>query len=146
LQLRADDTGLHYSCDLPNTSAARDLKENLRLGNIKGSSFAFQLAAGDDEWAEEEDERGVRIAIRTIRNFSQLLDVSPCTYPAYEGTTAEIDERKFIAAEARSKAERVSRVHAIAAKRGAFGVYFESDAVELMDIRCRKDMLNFILE
>src|SRR5437879_4175552 len=32
LQLRADDNGLHYSCDLPNTSTARDLRESIKRG------------------------------------------------------------------------------------------------------------------
>jgi uncharacterized protein len=119
LKLRADDTGLHYSCELPNTSTARDLKENIRAGNISGNSFAFTLGEGDDEWSEEEDENRSRIVVRTIKNFSQLLDVSAVVYPAYKGTSVSLDERAIrTAAEFRSRSDRSARVQAIADMRG----------------------------
>src|SRR6202171_3083218 len=36
LRLSTDANGLAFDCDLPNTSYANDLAENLQRGNIKG--------------------------------------------------------------------------------------------------------------
>jgi HK97 family phage prohead protease len=154
LNLRADDAGLHYTCNLPNTSTARDLRESIKRGDINGCSFAFTLGEGDDSWSEEEDENRSRIVVRTIRNFSSLLDVSCVTYPAYSGTAVGADRSLVGPAEVRSRAERVARVHAIAAKRetrkerfARLGVTNEvslGDVYDTMDRR--KDLLNFVLE
>jgi HK97 family phage prohead protease len=122
LRLNADSRGLHYECDLPNTSAARDLRESIRRGDVSGSSFAFTLQAGDDEWSEEEDENRSRIFVRTIKNFSSLLDVSPVTYPAYQGTAVSADRSNVVSAEVRSRVERMSRVAAIPASQGTLGM------------------------
>ena len=115
LQLRGDDNGLNFSCDLPNTSTARDLKESIKRGDISGMSFAFSVDdENDQEWSVEEDENRQRVNVRTIRNFGKLMDVSPCTYPAYQATSVSV--RNVVAAEVRSRVERMGRVAAIAAR------------------------------
>jgi HK97 family phage prohead protease len=109
LQLRSDDNGLRFDCDLPNTSYARDLHENVLAGNLNACSFAFTLDAGDDEWAEEEDENRSRSLVRTIKNFSSLHDVSIVTSPAYPNTS--VDARmNVVSAEVRSYVAKVLRV------------------------------------
>jgi HK97 family phage prohead protease len=86
LSLRDTSEGLAFVCDLPETSAASDLHASVSRGDIDQCSFAF--AVGRDEWDEATDENGVRFARRTILSFSDLMDVSVVTYPAYADTSA----------------------------------------------------------
>jgi uncharacterized protein len=86
LRLEEDETGLRYEIDLPDTAAARDVKTLIERGDVSGSSFAFRVEADeDDEWDYTPVKDGL-LPLRTIRKVS-LFDVSPVTYPAYEGTT-----------------------------------------------------------
>lgn len=102
LRLSTDSRGLNFECNLPNTQAARDLHESIQRRDIAGNSFAFNLDQGDDEWSEDYDEDRSRVVLRTIRNFSQLVDVSPVTHPAYAGT--ELAARcEHVSAEVRSQ-------------------------------------------
>jgi Escherichia/Staphylococcus phage prohead protease len=105
LQLRSDSDGLNFDCDLPNTQTARDLHASVVRGDMNGCSFAFTLGDGDDSFDEEndEEERGKRVIVRTIKNFSTLHDVSIVTTPAYPNTSVE--PRNLIAAEVRSRIE-----------------------------------------
>jgi HK97 family phage prohead protease len=86
LRLKEDSKGLHYEVDLPNTEEARGYHESVRRGDVTGSSFAFNLQKGDDEWSEEQDEDRSFHALRTIRNVTNLVDCSAVTSPAYDGT------------------------------------------------------------
>jgi HK97 family phage prohead protease len=94
LRLNADSNGLAFDCDLPNTTYAKDLTENLERGNLNGCSFAFQAGPDDAEFGEEqveEEGRGlVKSIVRTLRGFRSLLDVSIVTYPAYPGTSVAL--------------------------------------------------------
>ena len=83
LTLEADDKGLRYEFEAPDTTAGNDLLENVRLGNVKNSSFSFTIAPGGDVW-EEDEELG---DVRTIMKFKRIYDVSPVTVPAYPDTT-----------------------------------------------------------
>ena len=42
LQVSADDHGLHYEIDLPDTTLGTDVAELLRRGDISGSSLGFR--------------------------------------------------------------------------------------------------------
>lgn len=76
LRLAADDHGLGFEIDLPDTSLARDVRELVRRGDLTGMSFT--AAAGEIE----------RTAGGVIhRSFSRLIDVSVVTMPAYDGTS-----------------------------------------------------------
>lgn len=88
LKLWSDERGLHYEVDpVPNTTLGRDLVEHLKLGNVRGSSFAFTVAP-DDERVERDPETG-RVT-RYIKRASGLFDVSPVTNPAYEATAVNV--------------------------------------------------------
>ena len=50
LKLEVDDVGLRFRCELPNTSYARDLYENIKLGNINQCSFGFTIEEDGDEF------------------------------------------------------------------------------------------------
>jgi HK97 family phage prohead protease len=110
LRLNGDDTGLRFEVDLPNTSYARDLHETVNRGDAAGMSFAFgTLEQGDEEWNEEEDETRSRVAVRTVKNFRKLIDISVITgaSPAYPGTDVSA-RHELVAAECRSFVERLS--------------------------------------
>lgn len=80
LRLRIDSTGLEYEADMPDTTYARDLRVLLDRGDITGSSFAFvpDLAEYDDAGR-----------VTTHTRVAELVDVSPVTFPAYSGATAQ---------------------------------------------------------
>lgn len=83
LDLTVDDVGLKYRCKLPNTTFARDLYENMRVGNINQCSFGFMLDSDGDEMRFDEKEN---IYKRTLKAIRELTDVSVVTYPAYKDT------------------------------------------------------------
>jgi len=86
LDLDTDKVGLNYSFEAPETSAGNDTLEDIRIGNIRHSSFAFTVSK--DMWEEDEDGG----EIRTILEFKKLYDVSPVTNPAYFGTDVSVNE------------------------------------------------------
>lgn len=83
MTLSIDKIGLKYSFEAPNTSVGNDLLENIRLGNIRQSSFAFTTSS--HVWDESKDKNVP--SVRTITKVERLYDVSPVTYPAYPDTT-----------------------------------------------------------
>ncbi len=92
LTITQDAVGLLYRFDAPNTTAGDDLLENVRNGNVKSSSFAFQ--AKEIKWTYAEDRQNPDV--RTIVKMKRLFDVSPVTYPAYPDTTVakrSLDDR-----------------------------------------------------
>lgn len=82
LELKVDDEGLYFRTQLPNTTYAKDLYENIRLGNINQCSFGFILDEDGDEFEKREDG----LFKRTLRKIKSLFDVSIVTYPAYNDT------------------------------------------------------------
>jgi HK97 family phage prohead protease len=81
LELRETDFGLFYSITPPeDVSYVKDLKAQIRAGNIRGSSFSFRVPQGGDSW----DYRNRQIT-REIRDAT-LLDVSVVVKPAYSDT------------------------------------------------------------
>ena len=86
LRLQEDEQGLWIECEPPNTQFAHDLMESIRRGDISEMSFAFTVPNKDGEdWDESETKEG-KLPLRIIRDVD-LYDVSPVTYPAYEGTS-----------------------------------------------------------
>ncbi|WP_315293452.1 MULTISPECIES: HK97 family phage prohead protease [Mammaliicoccus] len=83
LNLEVDETGLKFECTLPNTTLARDIYENIKLGNVNQCSFGFILNSDGDEWMFDVEND---IYMRTLTNFKELTDVSVVTYPAYRDT------------------------------------------------------------
>ena len=81
LELRAE--GLWYGFNSPNTTAGNDTLENVKLRNVEGSSFAFQLASGGSVIRKREDG----IYERDIVKMSVIGDVATTVEPAYEATS-----------------------------------------------------------
>jgi len=80
LALAEDDEGLKTTIDPPDTQFARDLAVSIERGDISQMSFAFEVL--EEEWKKGE---GKELDLRTIKKV-KLFDVSPVTFPAYEGT------------------------------------------------------------
>ncbi|WP_425832577.1 HK97 family phage prohead protease [Streptomyces fractus] len=92
LTLSEDEHGLPVDSALDTElSYVRDLKANLRNGNITGMSFGFYVVK--DDWATEtievEGADPVEVDVRTIREV-RLIEVSAVTFPAYTETEAEL--------------------------------------------------------
>lgn len=97
LTLTVDDVGLYFEVELPDTQAARDLRESVRRGDIDGCSFGFFVEA--DEVEEREDGPPLR----------RLLDVTlfeittGCAFPAYEDTSVSLRTVEKFEARKRSR-------------------------------------------
>lgn len=96
LRLSQDANGMHFECDLPDTSFARDLAASMDRGDIDQCSFGFSVAPGGSDWSED---RATGATVRTVKKISRLWDVSPVTYPAYPQTSSEIRSNADILSE-----------------------------------------------
>ncbi len=85
LKLTADERGLKYSFEAPETTVGNDLLESIKRGDIDQSSFSFVLASGGDTWERLPDGA----MLRTITKIETILDVSPCCFPAYPATSVQ---------------------------------------------------------
>jgi HK97 family phage prohead protease len=84
LTLEEDGKGLKFSCELPDTTVARDCYANLKAGNLKECSFGFFVNGPDGErWTQQPDGT----MLRTLLDVT-LFDVSVVVNPAYGGTSA----------------------------------------------------------
>ncbi len=90
LRLTVDDVGLRYEFPVPDTSYGRDIAANIKANIVRGSSFAFQVAKGGDEWSMEEGR-----SVRTIKRVDSLIDVSPTTFPAYPDSDVAVAKRSY---------------------------------------------------
>ena len=86
LKLEVDKRGLVYAVDLAETSIAGDVREHVRRGDLRGSSFAF--VARKILWSKEKRE-GREVEIRLVKE-AEVYDVGPVTYPAYAGSTTAL--------------------------------------------------------
>ena len=84
LKLTADERGLKYEFEMPETSYGKDLAISMKRGDITQSSFAFTVA--EDDWSTDADGNN----IRTIKKIDRLYDVSPVTYPAYNMAESDL--------------------------------------------------------
>lgn len=100
LRLGTDAEGLRFEIDLPDTSYARDLRELVARGDVTGASFGF--VPGDDAISRAPDGK----QLRTHTSVAKLLDVSPVTWPAYDGTQVSLRNIQFSGVTAREQAIR----------------------------------------
>jgi hypothetical protein len=108
LRLDTDHHGLLFEVDLPETSYARDLRASIVRGDIAGMSFGF--IPGADAWSKAPDGR----QLRTHTSVQRLLDISPVTYPAYEGTDLAL---RAVVIDAEPNRHRLIRARARALER-----------------------------
>jgi HK97 family phage prohead protease len=82
LRLQVDDTGLYYEVAPP--AARGDVVELVGRGDVRGSSFAFRVPPGGDDWAMSD----LGFPQRSLLGGGQLVDVGPVNSPAYPDATA----------------------------------------------------------
>jgi HK97 family phage prohead protease len=80
LQVREDDRGLYFECNLPDTTTARDLATLVKRGDVTGMSFGFYCK--QDEWTRSETG-----AMSRSLTDCEVFEVSICGFPAYPATT-----------------------------------------------------------
>lgn len=91
LELVPDERGLKYIVpDLPNTTDANNLYEQIKRGNVYESSFAFIVHDSGQNWTTREDGAN----LRTISEFSYLDDVSSVDDGAYANTEVAVRSLK----------------------------------------------------
>lgn len=83
--LTESDAGVTYRYNSPDTTIAKDLLENLRLKNIRKSSFSFLVK---EDRAEKRTIDGEKVLVRVISQFKEFFDFAPVTYPGYKDTSA----------------------------------------------------------
>lgn len=103
LILEVDEKGLKYTFESPRTQYGNELLEYLRRGEITGSSFAFTIAEGGDEFSYQWpfDKDADPVLCREISKVDLLYDVSPVFYPAYKSTSVQ-NKRKLEEVELKS--------------------------------------------
>jgi Escherichia/Staphylococcus phage prohead protease len=82
LRLWEDEVGLAFECELPDTTLAGDVLEQVRVRNLRSCSFGFIVGEGGDTWQKLADGT----MLRTITSVEALLDSSVVNSPAYQGT------------------------------------------------------------
>lgn len=84
LTLTIDKKGVKYEFIAPDTTVGRDLVQNIKNKNVKGSSFMFTV--NEDRWTFRKEEG--RHDLREILKVDKLIEIGPVVMPAYNNTTA----------------------------------------------------------
>lgn len=96
LTLKEDAKGLYFECALPDTGAARDVLVSVEREDIQGCSFRFMVnRSGPTPGAKWMFTDGATPDVRELLDVD-LIDVGPCTDPAYPAT--EVNARNYQAA------------------------------------------------
>lgn len=111
LKLGTDSQGLEFEVDLPDTQLGRDIKILTERGDITGASFGF--IPGEDSWSTVEGRR-----LRTHTSVRHLVDVSPVTFPAYDGTTVAMRSIRHGVVSTESVRSQLIRARARNLKKG----------------------------
>lgn len=90
LRVTVDENGLSFEADLSKTARAREIAEDIAVGNYPKASFAFSVEA--DSYEPETHTR-------VIRAFRKIYDVSPVTFPANPATDVAATARDYFAAQ-----------------------------------------------
>lgn len=85
LDLEVTEEGLYFRCTLPPTSYARDIYENIKLGNVSQCSFGMVVGSDGDSFERRDDG----IFKRTINKIQTIFDCSVVSFPAYNSSSVE---------------------------------------------------------
>ncbi len=122
LALTEDSKGLRFVCDLPATSYARDLVEQIGRGDISGCSFGF--IPKKDAWPSANRRELVDV---------NLIDCGPVTFPAYPETS--VAARAALNPDGDPKVREVRFYPAIAATPG------DPTEIERLRLRLRLSLI-----
>lgn len=115
LELSEDKTGLLSVANLADITLSRDLAKLIERGDISQMSFAFTIGDGGEErvgYFEKDHAEFPGMMFRAVTKMGGLFDVSPVTYPAYDGTDAGMrSSADHVRAEAEKLRATVEEAH-----------------------------------
>lgn len=90
MRLSVDSRGLRYEIDLPDTQIGRDVAAMIGRGDLKGSSFSFNVVRQSIQYNQtspndSDDDDDIRELMEV-----DVIDVGPVVFPAYQSTTTGI--------------------------------------------------------
>ena len=92
MQFSVDQEGLKIDwvkLDTKNNDQARALASAVKRGDISGMSFMFILEEDGYEWQNLETDHPTRV----IKRIASVIEVSAVTFPAYDATSIEVNQR-----------------------------------------------------
>lgn len=106
LHLSIEDDGLHFECQLPDTSFGKMVYEGLRRNEIDAVSFGFYV--GEDNWEQNLDGTYTR----TILSIDKLVECSILDVaPAYSSTEVALRSlEEFKQQEEEKKAQIIAKL------------------------------------
>lgn len=94
LTLVEDEKGLRFTMEIGDQSWARDAFESIKRGDVQGMSFGFQIIKA--RWTMNQDEtKPEELDLREVLEV-KLYEISPVTFPQYEGTSVKADTARSI--------------------------------------------------
>lgn len=103
LKLDVDDVGLHFEAELPNTTYANDVYENVSKKILDSMSFGFVL--GIDSFDQAEDGS----IVRSIDKVKALNEISIVTIPAYDETNVQVNKRSYEAFMSNNQSKKLNK-------------------------------------
>lgn len=92
MQFSVDQEGMNIDwvrLDIKNNDQARALASAVKRGDITGMSFMFILEEDGYEWQNLETDHPTRV----IKRIASVIEVSAVTFPAYDATSIEVNQR-----------------------------------------------------
>lgn len=82
MTLFVDDEGLSFQAvlDTEKNARAKELYSAVERGDVSGMSFAFSIDG--EKWDDIDSDHPTR----TITKIASIVEISACTFPAYEAT------------------------------------------------------------
>lgn len=93
LKLSESDKGVDVKIEFPDTEEGRSKFASIQRGDIDGMSFGFKTL--DENWSKRTNEENHEEYVRTITRL-RILEVSPCTFPAYEDTEIQARSKDLV--------------------------------------------------
>lgn len=92
MQLSPDYEGMAINVllDTENNADSRSLYSAVKRGDISGMSFMFSIT--DEEWIDLDSDHPTR----RIKQIGSVVEVSACTFPAYESTEINARDAKAL--------------------------------------------------
>lgn len=110
LHFEANDHGLFIAADLSKTSLARQMYEDISVGNVTRMSWAF--IPSEEVYTEDRENKVFTTRITKVR---KMFDVSAVSYPADPNT--EISARHLVNGEIEARRLRESQQRELDRKR-----------------------------
>lgn len=83
MSVSIDDTGVKYTIEVGRTSYGDDTLENIKRGDVQGSSFIFIYDPADGYHIERRSDG---VLVGSPKNILKIVEMGPVTNPAYPGT------------------------------------------------------------